>query len=92
MAFDTKGALAAGFSEADIVKYLSEKTGFDLAGAQAEGFEDSAILDYVLNKVNRPSTPSFTSQPTQQTQFTSVDDIVGSVLQTYPSTGSGSGF
>ena len=92
MAFDTKGALAAGFSEADIVKYLSEKTGFDLAGAQAEGFEESAILDYVLNKVNRPSTPSFTSQPTQQTQFTSVDDIVGSVLQTYPSTGSGSGF
>ena len=85
MAFDTKGALAAGFSEADIVKYLSEKTGFDLAGAQAEGFEESAILDYVLNKVNRPSTPSFTSQPTQPTQSVNVDDVLSSILQADPS-------
>ena len=85
MSFDAKGALAAGFSEADIVKYLSEKTGFDLAGAQAEGFEDSAILDYVLNKVNRPSTPSFTPQPTQPTQSVNVDDVLSSILQADPS-------
>ena len=85
MSFDVKGAFAAGFSEADVVKYLSEKTGFDLAGAQAEGFEDSAILDYVLNKVNRPSTPSFTSQPTQSTQPANVDDVLSSILQADPS-------
>lgn len=84
MSFDAKGALAAGFSEADIVKYLSEKQALILR-VLAEGFEDSAILDYVLNKVNRPSTPSFTPQPTQPTQSVNVDDVLSSILQADPS-------
>jgi len=48
MAFDVEGALAAGYSRADIAEYLASKKNFDVAGAREAGYTDEDIVSYLL--------------------------------------------
>jgi hypothetical protein len=58
MSFDIQGALKAGYSEKEIIDFLSQEGGsdFDVAGARSAGYSDREILDF-LNQDAPVSVP-----------------------------------
>lgn len=64
MKFDINAAKKAGYSDQEIVDYLSQKdSSFDVSKAKQSGYSDSEILDY-LNERQKPSkTRSAISAP-----------------------------
>lgn len=47
MNFDLAGARSAGYSDGDIVDYLSQQRGFNAAAARQAGYNDSEILNFL---------------------------------------------
>jgi hypothetical protein len=47
MAFDVKGALAEGYTPAEIADHLSKSNKFDIAGARSEGYSDDEIISHL---------------------------------------------
>ena len=50
MAFDIKGALAEGYSYAEIADHLASQKKFDIAGARNEGYSDIEIAQHLAGK------------------------------------------
>ena len=47
MAFDVKGARAAGYTEVEIADHLAKESGFDIAGARKAGYSDNEIIGHL---------------------------------------------
>lgn len=47
MAFDVKGALAEGYTPAEIADHLSKSRKFDIVGARNEGYSDDEIISHL---------------------------------------------
>lgn len=50
MAFDIKGARAAGYSESEILAHLATDRKFDLAGARKAGYADDELLQHLSQR------------------------------------------
>lgn len=48
--FDVKGALAEGYSEAEIADYLAKSTGANVADARARGYSDAEIISAISER------------------------------------------
>lgn len=92
MAFDVEGALAAGYSQADIADYLAQKNGFDIQGARKAGYDDSDILTHLASKgvtakeekkVEPKAAPKqdAVTNPLKPTEPSFLDRLVDSVKQ-----------
>jgi hypothetical protein len=51
MAFDYEGALAEGYSPAEIADFLGKKKKFNVAGARKEGYTDNEIITHLMEPV-----------------------------------------
>jgi len=47
MAFDTQGALKAGYSPAEVTDFLGKQANFDVAAARKSGYQDSEIMSHL---------------------------------------------
>lgn len=50
MAFDVKGALDAGYTEADIASFLAEQNNFDLSGALDSGYTATDVVSFLSER------------------------------------------
>jgi len=65
MAFDTAGAKAAGYSDAEIADFMGQGSNFDVAGARQAGYNDGEIMQYLDGNTApqaAPPVPNFGSQ------------------------------
>ena len=49
MAFDIEGAKKAGYSDAEIARYLAKQSKFDLDGAKKAGYSDAEVISHLSN-------------------------------------------
>ena len=54
MAFDYEGALAAGYTPAQIADYLANQNKFDIAGARKAGYDDFQIISHLNQPQEAP--------------------------------------
>ena len=55
MPFDIAGAKQAGYTDAEILKYLAPETKFDTEGARKAGYNDAEILGFIGQKTGTPT-------------------------------------